>query len=164
PLACLDVGGRENARRDLGVPAILALAIGVFSALAGDLGGDLARGRLVTRRRWRNDRALRGLARRNGKLIGGFRGSLGWTVGGLFGHDHPGKSGASGPYIGANGQTANFNMAFRRRVPRVAVFPLAVSRTVFTIDYPGLPAGREIRPGERCRAASIVRSPPRLPI
>ena len=42
--------GRQHARRDLGVPAVLALAARVFGALAGDLCGDLARGRLVARR------------------------------------------------------------------------------------------------------------------
>ena len=50
-LARLDVGRRQHARRDLGVPAVLALAACVLGALAGDPGGDLARRRLVARRR-----------------------------------------------------------------------------------------------------------------
>ncbi len=54
PLARLDVGRRQHARRDLGVPAVAALlAGGVLGALAGDLRGDLAGGRLVARRRRR---------------------------------------------------------------------------------------------------------------
>ncbi len=44
PLARLDVGRRQHARRDLRMPAVPALLVCcVLRALAGDLGGDLAR-------------------------------------------------------------------------------------------------------------------------
>ena len=58
PLARLDVGRRQHARRELGVPAVLALAARVLGALAGDPRGDLAGGRLVARRLRRDDGAL----------------------------------------------------------------------------------------------------------
>src|SRR4029079_6424731 len=76
PLARLDVGRRELARRDVGLLAVTPLLVrGVFGALAGDPRGDFACGRLV--------RGLLGRSRRRG--CGGLGDRLRYGLVGLAG-------------------------------------------------------------------------------